>query len=229
MNAEILCRLVLAAAVLWTVAPRSADAHVLPVRYVLKKASQRLATAQSLQVALVGRARAGDTPDGSVGVAERWIFDRRQHTVRVDANGPGGRKAAWSRGGSTSGDAGLLPSVPERMVFTRLFGDGDVEALARDLGVDLERQRLGLVGDQVAVVVGSHSRDDSSAQIWFDHDDFTVLRVRWKDLEGRLVDVETSSWAGPPTRGLFPQRVRVVVGGRWMRVMEADDLRSQPP
>ncbi len=204
-----------------------AAAYVLPVRHVVRKANARLNGIHSLQVALVGRARSGDAPDATVAVAERWIFQRSTRSVRVDVNGPGGRTAAWSLGGSASGDGALLPSMPERVVFGRLFADGDVEALARDLGVDTQRQRLGLIGDRPAIVLGSATPDDEGAQIWIDRDDYHVLRVRWRDVDRQPVELDLSGWEGPPTRGLFPQRVRVVIGGRWVRVMEADDLRSQ--
>jgi hypothetical protein len=205
----------------------SAAAYVLPVRHVVRKVNARLNGVHSLQVALVGRARSGDAPDATVAVAERWVFQRATRGARVDVNGPGGRTASWSRGGSASGDAALLPSMPERVVFGRLFGDGDIEALARDLGVDMQRQRLGLIGDRPAIVLGSAAPGDEGAQIWIDRDDYHVVRVRWRDVDRRPVDLELGSWQGPPTRGLFPQRVRVVIGGRWARVMEADDLRSK--
>jgi hypothetical protein len=176
----------------------------------------------------VGRARAGDAPDATVAVAERWIFDHRQHGVRVDCNGPASRTAAWSRTQGPSGDASLLPSNAERLVFSRLFADGDLDALARDLGVDTDKERLGLIGERVAIVLGSSGPADGGAEIWIDQEDFTVRRVRWHDQDRQLVELELGDWEGPPTRGVFPQRVRVVTGGRWVRVMEADDLRSQP-
>src|SRR5688500_13202031 len=110
------------AALALALAGAPAHAFLMPVRNVVRKVNARLAGAHSIHVTLVGRAREGDAPDQGLSVAERWIFERAKHAVRVDSNGPDGRTAAWSRGGSTSGDAALLPSAPERIVFSRLFG-----------------------------------------------------------------------------------------------------------
>lgn len=203
-----------------------AAAYVLPARHVVRNVNARLGRVHSLQVTLAGRARHGERPDAAIAVAERWIFQRGGREARVDVNGPNGRTATWSRSGESRGDAALLPSEAERLVFTRLFADGDLTALARDIGADPETVHLGLLGDRPAFVIGATDPRSDVPRIWVDQDEFTVLRVRYRDGRGRWVDLRATGWEGPPTRGLFPQRIRVVVGGRWVRVMEVEELRA---
>lgn len=198
--------------------PGAAAAYLLPNDHLLQRAARRLSRKGDLQVALVGSAR---TEAGPVPIGERWIFSGRH--VQVDVNGPRGRTARWRRGGRAEGDPSLLPSEAERVVFGRLFGDRDVAGLARDLRVDLDASHLELLGDRAAHVVGvAHRgrRDRAAAAIWVDQATFEVLRVR---VPGRVdVELRLTEWAGPSTRGLFPQRLQVTAGGRWLRRLDVD-------
>ncbi len=208
-----------------TLAPGFAGAYLLPGRSVLARASKRLARKEDLQVALVGRLR---EQGGETLLGERWIFSGRQ--VQVDINGPGGRKASWRRDGTTSGDPALLPTEAERLVLPRLFADADVSLLARDLRVDTEAGHLALLGDRVAHVVGvthAERNDRRASALWIDQERFEVLRVRFTTATGP-VDLRLAKWWVPSTRGDFPQRVRVTVGGRWVRWMEAERSKRVP-
>jgi hypothetical protein len=199
--------------------PSVAEAYLLPNEHVLKRVGTRLKRRGDLQVTLVGRARLAS---GLVSVGERWMFTGRQ--VQVDVNGPGKRTLTWRRGGQAEGDALLIPTEAERMVFTRLFADRDTTALARDLRVDLDASHLALLGDRVAHVVGlsfAGRRDRRAPAIWVDQERFEVLRVR---VPGRPnVELRLSDWHGPATQGVFPQKTQVTAGGRWVRRLEVDE------
>ena len=204
-----------AAGVAW---PASAIAYLLPNEHLLKRASKRLKRRGDLQVALVGRARvAGEV----LPVGERWIFSGRQ--IQLDVNGPGKRATSWRRDARPEGDVSLLPTDAERSVFGRLFADRDVPLLARDLRIDLDASHLTLVGERVAHVVGvgfQQRRDRTLPALWIDQETFEVLRVR---VPGSTVaELRLTEWDGPATRGAFPQKLQVTLGGRWVRRLEVD-------
>ncbi len=217
-------RVALAALASGVAIPATAHAYLQPNARVLERAGRRRSTAE-LQVALVGRAR---TATGVVPIGERWIFSGRH--VQTDVNGPDGRRASWRRGSAPEGDVALLPGEVARALFGRLFADRDVAALARDLHIDPDESHLDLVGDRVAHVVGAslaQRRDRAIAALWVDQETFDVLRVRVPGRPG--LDARLSEWGGPPTRGMFPQKVHITLGGRWVRRLEVDRVQTSEP
>lgn len=221
--AFISCVLATVAAVTW--APDRADAYLLPVSHIVRKANARLAQIRTLQVALVGRVRI-EGRDPPVSLGERWIFGRAAGSAVVDSHIGDGRRAKWTRGKGVEGNALAAPSSAERLVLTRLFADGDIGALAGDIGADIERQSLTMHRRRIAHVIGAGPGETTLPQIWIDQDDFAVVRVRLRLERTGLVDIEFDDWDGPPVNGLFPHRMRTAVDGRWTRIVYVETVRA---
>lgn len=199
--------------------PAVAAAYLLPTPHVLKKATARLRGSKGVEVALTGEAR----PDGAgdaIPIGERWRF---LAGLRIEVNGPDGRAAAWDGsqgvGSRATGDTGLLPREPVRLVLGALFGRADVNGLMTLIGARLDAQHLALVGQRPCHVLGAPAGGRENA-IWVDQAEFVVRRVRFATDKGPC-DIRLDDWAGPITEGRFPHRLSVRLGGRPVRMMTA--------
>ncbi|MBU0554063.1 hypothetical protein KKF91_08520 [Myxococcota bacterium] len=179
----------------------AADAAPLPNRFVLARARARLAQPWPVEARLSGEDHEAKAPlDLALSV--------RPAARHFEARFSDGREI----------DATLL------LIWSRLFFEGDPSLLARDLGVDLRASHLALLGDHVCHVIGA----PRGPQIYFDQDSFTPLRV-WVPARGEAegLEVEMTRWAGPPSAGRFPRRMRVRVGRRWVMTLGLDAYQAE--
>ena len=97
-----------------------------------------------------------------------------------------------------------------------------VPALVRDLGADVSRQRLTLLGGDVVDIVGEAPGDAPAPHLAFDHDRGWLRRVAWRQ-GGELSVYELSGWlrAGGPSGVAFPRAARLTRGGRWLCTWES--------
>jgi len=205
---------------------RPAHAWLRPPRYLFEAARTALGQAPGFQVVVTGRMRGDGGVEAARAFTARWVFDREAARLEVAVNGPQGESAVWRRGGEPQGDPRLVPDPLERLCLGRLFVDpstgGGLPALARDVGVDLTRQRLTLLGGDVVDVVGEAPGDAPAPHMAFDHDRGWLRRVAWRQ-GGALSVYEVSGWlrAGGPSGVAFPRAARLTRGGRWLSTWEA--------
>jgi hypothetical protein len=129
----------------------------------------------------------------------------------------------WRRGEPPPGTERTGPSAAEVWVLPRLFADGDPAGLATALGVDGERRHLALLGERVAEVLGAERGARDVPQIWLDHETHRPLRVVFRGSDGIWTRLDLLDWAGP----VFPRRVVVSEGARWLRTYEAEPPRPR--
>ncbi len=205
-----------------------AHAWLRPPRYLFEAARAAVGPTPGFHVVVTGRVRGDGGPDAARVFTARWVFDRAAARLEVAINGPQGATAAWRRGGEAQGDPRLVPDPLERLCLGRLFVDpptgagAGVPALARDVGADVSRQRLTLLGGDVVDIVGEAPGDAPAPHLAFDHEHGWLRRVAWRQ-GGELSVYELSGWirAGGPSGVAFPRTARLTRGGRWLCAWEA--------
>lgn len=207
----------------------TAGAWQLPPRHLLRRSAEALRGArevQAYQVALVGRLRGDPASDSWTSVGARWVFSRIRHAASMALQASGEKSRTWVRGGAEMPGA---VTVAEQVVLPRLFADLDPAGLAQQLGVDLGKQRLTLLGDAVADVIGSLPHERAGSELWLDHDSRLPLRVAFRPAGGPPVRIDLLDWSAWPDGIPFPREIVVYEAGRQVRTFEVEPARRMGP
>lgn len=215
--------------------PREASAYILPTPYVLKKAAARLAATPGHTITYEGTGRLREPTPGAedMAVTERWTLPaHRVGGPRAELRA-GEHRATLAIAGNAAnakaegtGDV-PMPPVPQWVVFTYLFFQADPSGLIDRIGARRDAQHLDLIGERPMHVLGAPAGDREAPAMWIDHETFEVRRVRFEPAEGPC-DIRLDEWQGPITRGLFPQRYSVRLGGQPVRAMRATAADAIP-
>ena len=206
-----------------------AAAWQLPPRHLLRRSAEALRGGRgtdTFQVGLVGRVRGDGAAETWTSVGVRWVFSRVRHLASMALQAPSENIRTWARGGTAQPGAA---SLAEQLVLPRLFADTDPAGLAQQLGVDLGRQRLTLLGDAVADVIGSLPHEPAGSELWLDHDSHLPLRVTFRPAGGPPTRIDLLDWSAFPDGIPFPREIAVYEAGKWVRTFEVEPARRVGP
>ena len=198
-----------------------AQAYIMPANEVVERTEEVLRKVAGSRATFDGEVRKSEEVE-SKSIKTHWSLNP---ATEVKVTGDRGEGAMEKRACPAGRDV-LTPvkkSIQECLAM--ILSDGKLRTFALSHGVDLNRQRLALLGSRVAHVIGSANRSLERPQIWIDQDTFQLLRIIISQ-NGQPIDVGLKEWAGPISKGMFPHRIEVSINGRWSRRLKLRTFRG---
>ena len=217
--------------------PPVVHAYVLPGKQVLALMAEKRVAPQTLEVQqIVSQLPIDGSPEEVTTLQETLLFNHPDR-IRADTTGIDFRRISIQSGQDrlVVVNGQIQTDPPERFEVYKdiLLLDTRTAMVAylTQLGVDLNRSCLGRFEDNYCFVIGAHSAEEPTPQLWVAKDTLRPLRLilppaTLSPQEGML-EVRFLDW-GQVEGAAYPMRVQIYRKHQLFREMRVENLKVDP-
>lgn len=217
--------------------PPAVQAYVLPGKQVLALMAEKRAAPQTLEVQQVVSQLPVDGSPAEVTTLQETLLFNYPDRFRADTTGVDFRRISIQSGQDrlVVVNGQIQTGPPERFEVYKdillLETRTAMVAYLTQLGVDLNRTCLGRFEDNYCFVVGAHSAEERTPQLWVAKDTFRPLRLvlppsTLSPQEGML-EVRFLDW-GQVEGAAYPMLVQIFRKHQLSREMRVENLKVDP-